>query len=189
MALNESWDVNYGEGGVQNGPNIPFTVRRTSTVTFTWDQHYPCPIRAGGSTGPSQDNNIWWDGVRHDSRDLLYRTPGGAVPVGTPVTLRLRTYHNDVTDVKLRLYDLNAGAQQILPMMKVAEDVDCYQTWFSPSPAISGQSPCTTRMPITSGTALSSPMAAIPIITPITPPPWMAGWAASPMMWWITAMP
>src|SRR6185503_5805080 len=26
VALNESWDVNYGEGGVQNGPNIPFNV-------------------------------------------------------------------------------------------------------------------------------------------------------------------
>ena len=26
VALNESWDVNYGQGGVQNGANIPFTV-------------------------------------------------------------------------------------------------------------------------------------------------------------------
>jgi len=26
VALDESWDVNYGAGGVQNGPNIPFNV-------------------------------------------------------------------------------------------------------------------------------------------------------------------
>jgi hypothetical protein len=50
--------------------------------------------------------------VRHDSRDPLYRTPGGAVPAGTPVTIRLRTFHNDVTSVRLRVYDLNASAQR-----------------------------------------------------------------------------
>jgi hypothetical protein len=26
VAMNESWDLNYGAGGVQNGPNIPFEV-------------------------------------------------------------------------------------------------------------------------------------------------------------------
>ena len=127
VALNETWDVNYGAGGVQNGPNIPFSVSGPATVYFSWDSFTHIPTVAVVNMGPSLDNNIWWDGVRHDSRDTLYRTPGGAVPVGTPVVLRLRTYHNDVTDVKLRLYDLNAGAQQILPMALVAEDEDCYQ--------------------------------------------------------------
>ena len=41
---------------------------------------------------------------------------------------RLIASHDDVTAVKLRLYDLNVGAQQILPMEKVAEDEDCYQS-------------------------------------------------------------
>ena len=127
VALNESWDVNYGDGGAQNGANIPFSVIGSSSVTFYWDSASHVPSVQVESLGPGLDNNIWWDGVRHDSRDLLYRTPGGAVPAGTPVTLRLRSYHNDVTDVKLRLYDLNAGAQLILPMAQVAGDVDCYQ--------------------------------------------------------------
>ena len=30
--------------------------------------------------GSSSDDNVEWDGVRHDSRSLVYRTPGGAVP-------------------------------------------------------------------------------------------------------------
>lgn len=124
VALNESWDVNYGD---LDGNNIPITVSGPSTVTFTWDSASHVPSVQVVAAGPGPDNNVWWDGVRHDSRDPLYRTPGGAVPAGTPVTLRLRTYHNDVTDVKLRLYDLNASAQQILPMVKVADDVDCYQ--------------------------------------------------------------
>ena len=127
VAINESWDLNYGAGGVQNGDNIPFSIIGSSEVTFTWDSATHVPSVQVESLGPGLDNNIWWDGVRHDSRDLLYRTPGGAVLAETPVTLRLRTYHNDVTAVKLRLYDLNAGAQQILPMALVAGDVDCYQ--------------------------------------------------------------
>ena len=46
---------------------------------------------------------------RHDSRDLLYRSPGGAVPAGTPVVLRFRTFHNDVTGVKVRFYSVENG--------------------------------------------------------------------------------
>ncbi len=38
VALNESWDVNYGAGGVQNGPNIPFSVPNDGDlVVFSYD--------------------------------------------------------------------------------------------------------------------------------------------------------
>lgn len=38
VALNETWDVNYGAGGTLNGANIPFTVPQTgSTVDFAYD--------------------------------------------------------------------------------------------------------------------------------------------------------
>ena len=38
VALNESWDVNYGQGGVQNGPNIPFTVAANGdNMLFEYD--------------------------------------------------------------------------------------------------------------------------------------------------------
>ena len=125
VALNESWSENYGQGGVQNGPNIPFTVPvNNAKVTFTYDAAtHVLTILAGHAP----DNNVEWDGLRHDSRDLLYRTPGGAVPVGKPVILRFRTFHNDVTSVKLRLYDVNASAQAILPMSLAAADISCYQ--------------------------------------------------------------
>jgi Pullulanase X25 domain len=37
-ALGLSWDVNYGQGGVPGGANIPFTVARdTSPTTFSYD--------------------------------------------------------------------------------------------------------------------------------------------------------
>ena len=129
VALNESWDVNYGQGGIQNGDNIAFTVPFDhAKVTFTYDSiTHVLTI----SSGFAQDNNIAWDGLRHDSRDTLYRTPGGAVPAGTEVLIRLRTFHNDVTGVSLRLFDLNANAQQLIDMTLAAEDVSCYQAAYT----------------------------------------------------------
>jgi pullulanase len=37
VAIDESWDENYGAGGVRNGANIPFSVGAGNTVTFTYD--------------------------------------------------------------------------------------------------------------------------------------------------------
>ena len=38
VALNEAWDINYGAGGVLNGPNISFTVPADNLkVTFSYD--------------------------------------------------------------------------------------------------------------------------------------------------------
>ncbi|MGC4173770.1 alpha-amylase family glycosyl hydrolase [Demequina sp.] len=37
IALNRTWDENYGDGGVKDGPNIPLSLTKDSTVTFTYD--------------------------------------------------------------------------------------------------------------------------------------------------------
>ena len=37
IALNRTWDENYGEGGVRDGPNIPLELDADATVTFTYD--------------------------------------------------------------------------------------------------------------------------------------------------------
>jgi glycosidase/fibronectin type 3 domain-containing protein len=73
---------------------------------------------------PSHDDNVWWDGLGHNSRAGLYRVPGGAVITGTPVTLRLRTFHNDVTEVSVRVWSTAAGAQSFYPMELVATTDD-----------------------------------------------------------------
>lgn len=128
VALNESWDVNYGAGGVQNGDNITFSVPGAGyVVTFSYNSTTHVLNVSVVSTGPGSDNNVEWDGLRHDSRDLLYRTPGGAVPSGTPVIIRFRTFHNDVTNVALRVYSVNAAGQTLINMTRVATDVSCYQ--------------------------------------------------------------
>ncbi len=124
-ALNEGWDVNYGQGGVPGGANISFFVPfNNAKVSFKYvaATHVLTIL-----SGFMPDNDIAWDGLRHDSRDLLYRSPGGAVPAGTPVLVRFRTFHNDVTGVSLRVYDINLSAQKIVKMTLAATDVSCYQ--------------------------------------------------------------
>lgn len=126
IATGESWsNPNYGQGG--GSANVPFSVPGSGyRVTFSFDTATNIPGVNVLSLGPKSDNNVEWDGLRHDSRDPLYRTPGGAVPAGQPVRVRLRTFHNDVTAVKLRVFDLNADSQRILPMTLAASDVECY---------------------------------------------------------------
>ena len=39
VAINNSWDVNYGAGGAAGGSNIPLSsLEAQSSVTFVWDQ-------------------------------------------------------------------------------------------------------------------------------------------------------
>ncbi len=126
VTINESWSENYGQGGVPGGANIPFVVPADGVeMSFTYD-----PL--SHILTISAPDDVEWDGVRHDSRDTLYRTPGGAVPAGTPVTLRLRTFHNDVTSVRLRVYELNSTSQRFYDMSVAAADVSCYQASLEP---------------------------------------------------------
>src|SRR5205085_10988588 len=121
----EDWNENYGQAGAPNGPNIAFFVPPDhAKVTFSYNA---ATHVLSISAGHAHDNNVEWDGLRHDSRDLLYRTPGGAVPAGTPVTLRFRTFHNDVTGVRLRVYDVNTNGQRFVTMTPAATGVSCYQ--------------------------------------------------------------
>lgn len=157
VALNGSWDENYGAGGVLNGPNIGFTVTEAGQkVTLRYDaSSHVLTILAGHGA----DNNVEWDGVAHDSRDLLYRTPGGAVPAGTPVTLRVRTLHDDVTGVALRVHSLNKG-QSVVAMTKAAAGVSCYDAklasqtcdfWAATIPASHGADNLWYRFVVTDG--------------------------------------
>jgi hypothetical protein len=56
VAHDESWDENYGEGGVQNGPNIPFSVPQSCTeVFFSYD--LASHVLTVGSGGEAPENH------------------------------------------------------------------------------------------------------------------------------------
>ncbi len=114
-----SWDAWGTDGRSTDARNFDFTTTAPNrTVYFVLD----LATGRGMITvpmSPAQDDYVMADGLAHDSRSDFYRRPFGAVPKGTPVTLRFRTYAGDVTGVKVRLYDTAKQRQTVLPMAKV----------------------------------------------------------------------
>ncbi len=52
VAINESWDENYGAGGVPNGPNIPFTVATACEEQFFTFESATNILEIGAEGGP-----------------------------------------------------------------------------------------------------------------------------------------
>lgn len=75
-----------------------------------------------GNTPESVDGHVTEAGLLHDSRDDLYRTPLGAVPAGTAVTLRLRASAGDLSSADVRL--TTAGTSRTVPLSIAATDPD-----------------------------------------------------------------
>lgn len=72
--------------------------------------------------------------VLHDSRSDLYRLPGGAVPWGTEVTLRLQTASGDVQEVSVTLMNLRSDSTELLPMELVATTPEGHDLWEATFP-------------------------------------------------------
>ncbi len=134
-----SWDAIGLDNRSVNADNIPFTTLTDGDVVpFLLDYRsgrvgaFPPP--ASEPPLPGHDNEVWWEYLGHNSRDTLYRTPGGPVPTGTDVTLRLRAAQGDLTAAKLRLYNDRTNVQSILPMT-VAYSDGTYDWWEYTIPA------------------------------------------------------
>ncbi|MEO8286285.1 MAG: alpha-amylase family glycosyl hydrolase [Chloroflexota bacterium] len=124
VTINESWDENYGQGGSPGGANIPFTVPfNYALVSFRYNQGTHILTV---TSGHSHDNNVEYAGLGHNSQDLIYRQPFGAVNPNTPITLRFRTFHDDVTGVRARFYDTATSTQTFQDLQLAAAGVSCY---------------------------------------------------------------
>ncbi|HUF38135.1 MAG TPA: alpha-amylase family glycosyl hydrolase [Anaerolineales bacterium] len=88
----------------------------------------PPPPPEGCQSGAALDNDIFWADLGHNSRDPLYRTPGGPVTAGTSVTLRLRSACDDLAQAKVRLWNDRTNVETILDMAKAASDSQ-YDWW------------------------------------------------------------
>ena len=124
--VGQSWDENYGQDGVPGGANIAFT-SFGRTVDFSWDSATKIlTVIAEGL--PGIDNDVRWDELGHDSRDGVYRNPGGAVVTGSDVVLRMRAGTNDLETAIVRLWNDRDNAQAFVPMDMVLDD-GTYQWW------------------------------------------------------------
>lgn len=122
VTLDHAWDESYPP------TNQAFNVASEETgVTFFFNPTTKeVRHQVTGATAPDQDNTIYWDGLAHNSRDPLYRTPAGAQPADSLVTLRFRTFHDDAEQVTLRTYHTGLQSEALYPMEVVARNVDCY---------------------------------------------------------------
>ena len=128
-----SWDAIGLDNRSVNANNIRFvTFADGDVVPFLLDYRtgrvgaFPPPSTE--PPVPGHDNEVWWDFLGHNSRDTLYRTPGGPVTTGTEVLLRLQAAQGDLTEAKLRLYNDRTNVQSILPM-HVAHSDGTYDWW------------------------------------------------------------
>lgn len=80
-------------------------------------------------TSLQQTSGIQVDALKHDTRDDLYRTPYGAVPTNTDVTLRLRAATGDLDSAAVRVYRTADQTEQFLPMVVVATTPEGYDFW------------------------------------------------------------
>ncbi|WP_298010687.1 MULTISPECIES: alpha amylase N-terminal ig-like domain-containing protein [Anaerolinea] len=133
-----SWDAFGADGRSKDAANVAFQVyANNDPVRFLLNTangrmliFAPVPQQA------SHDNDIWWNDLYHNSRDTFYRTPGGPVPTGTPVTLRFRAAKNDLTGVQVRVYNDRTNTQTLLNMTRITAD-DRYEYWEVILPASS----------------------------------------------------
>ena len=79
------------------------------------------------------DNDVSWAELGHNSRDTLFRSPGGPVETGTDVTLRLRAASGDLTEAKVRLWNDRTNTETLLDMSLVMDD-GAYEWWQAQVP-------------------------------------------------------
>ena len=89
----------------------------------------------------AHDNNVQWTELGHNSRDPLFRAPGGAAPTGMAVRLRLRAADGDLTAAQVRVWDDRNDQQSLIPMTRTtggvtfAGDPAVYEFWEVTLPA------------------------------------------------------
>jgi len=132
----EVWDTGGGGGdNAQDTINDPAddwnATDWQTTAILKVSAQFPQPTEPPHA---SHDNDVWWDQLGHNSRDTLYRTPGGPVTTGTAVTLRLRAASGDLTAAKVRLYNDRTNVETLLPM-SIAYDDGTYEWWQVTLPA------------------------------------------------------
>ena len=110
----ESKPVENDIGGTPTLPPIAPTV--TASPGAGQPTQPPTPQMAG-------NGEVNADALFHDSREGLFREPGGSVVAGTSVRLRLKTEGGDLTGARIRLWNSTTQTETILPMIPTAPDM------------------------------------------------------------------
>ncbi|MCU0493520.1 MAG: alpha-amylase family glycosyl hydrolase [Chloroflexaceae bacterium] len=85
------------------------------------------PLSPTTSPAIAADNSLNAEEFSHNSRETLYRVPGGSVPANTQVALRFRTASGDATSVTVRTFHVEQNREQLYEMQPAATNVSCYE--------------------------------------------------------------
>jgi glycosidase len=123
-----SWDAVGDDNRSENANNITFNVANAGDGKgfIVNTRTGRLAIEAAPRLGHAQDNNVEFAGLGHNSRDALYRVPFGAINPGVELTLRMRSFHNDLTRVRVRFWDTATSHEFFQDMSVAASDVACY---------------------------------------------------------------
>ncbi|MFO7320861.1 MAG: alpha-amylase family glycosyl hydrolase [Chloroflexota bacterium] len=98
-----------------------FVVRMLVVLTLS--------VLAGSPMSAQEPATIDRAALLHDTHDDLYRTPGGAVPLGANVTLRLRAATGNLDSATVRVFRTLDNTQNLVPMQVVASTPEGYDFW------------------------------------------------------------
>ncbi|MCS6844462.1 MAG: alpha-amylase family glycosyl hydrolase [Caldilineales bacterium] len=114
------------------------TATATPTPTFTPVPSTPTPTPSTPTPTPaigaSQNCDIWWSHVAHDTFDTRYRSITGPTTPGNTVRLRLRVAQNDITSARVRLWNDRTNTQTYLNMAwdgGFDTDPTYYDWWYA----------------------------------------------------------
>ncbi len=106
-----------------------FLLTATFSLFVSSARYFTYPARAA-----SNDNNIEWNGLFHDQGPLY---DSALEPTcNTPVTLRFRTFHNDITSANIKYYDTaDSGFHWALLAFYRQDATGIFDTWQGTIPA------------------------------------------------------
>jgi len=121
-----AWDAFGADGRGVDAQNINFqTFKSNDVVRFLLNVATGrVAVYAPPSGVAGQDGVVFKDDLYHDTRDVTYRSPFGAVTAGTSVRLRLRAAKGDLTGVNVSVKDQVTGDTGTYPMSVVANSLD-----------------------------------------------------------------
>lgn len=127
ITLGNNWEENYPS------ENAKLHVLEDTTITFFFNaktKEVYTDYNPNGSDGVVQK-----DQLEHNTWDLLYRQPFGAVKAGTEVTLRLAAKKGDITKADVYVKNTTTGTAKLYPMKKagVLGEKEYWEATFIPS--------------------------------------------------------
>ncbi|MFC7440442.1 alpha-amylase family glycosyl hydrolase [Laceyella putida] len=132
VVLGHSW-----QAPAYPSDNVVLQVREDAIITFTYN-HDTKAVYTDYDPGVP-DGSVQANELRHDTWDVVYRKPFGAIKTGQSVTLRLGTKKGDLSQAKLFTRNLTSGKTSLIQMKRAGwtelgkKRIEYWEATFAPT--------------------------------------------------------